>query len=123
VSRNLLKTRCDRCRGSIALSGPVHDITRAEAGVYLSEYAGLQVADASCLRCGARYIGWVSNAMSRYRYGHHGEDGEVFDLSYRSTFDDEPGDGDLPPWEPSEDLAPHQDDTSTDVTVYATGSR
>jgi hypothetical protein len=54
--------------------------------------------------CGAKYLAWVDERGRkpyRGRYGVHifyqwaSEPGGFFDLSYRSSFNDEPGDADV----------------------------
>lgn len=104
MSRNLLRTDCHRCQGAVTLTGPAHPITREEGGVYIDEYKGMIVADATCSVCGALYLAWV-NGRPDWMLGHlaprnRPSDAPFVDLSYRSTFNDEPGAGDLPPWSP-----------------------
>ena len=53
----------------------------------------MTVAHAACPYCGARYLAWVDNdpaGREKPRNSTH------FDLSFRSTFDDEPSEGDRP---------------------------
>ena len=77
MSRNLLRTTCARCDGKVRIVGHI----RVEQ--YRTE--GYYVADAECEDCCAQYAAWL------------GEPGQAFhDLSYRSTFNDEPGPTDLP---------------------------
>jgi hypothetical protein len=119
MSRNLCSTSCQRCHSSesdsIVLDEPARPITKAEAGPYLAEYEGLLVARATCSVCGARYLAhvdetgrkpytWPSGNLAGvthvWRRSPRDGDGRLFfDLSFRSTFDDEPGPDDLPPWE------------------------
>jgi hypothetical protein len=58
------------------------------------------VAAATCAKCGAKYLAWVDDrAMRRPLGASHRFVGDLFfDLSFRSTFNDEPGPDDLPPW-------------------------
>ena len=72
-------------------------ITNQGAGVYFAEYEGLLVANAHCPVCQTRYVAWVDESQ-RFRYPRDRRNDELgyVDLSYRSSFNDEPGDGDLP---------------------------
>lgn len=95
MSRNLAMTCCDRCRApSVRLDEAPRLITVAEAGPYYNEYRSLKVANATCPRCQAQYLAWVSG-LPHYYCWVDPDDG-YFDLSYRSTFNDEPGLDDLP---------------------------
>lgn len=61
---------------------------------------GLWVADAECVDCKTKYTAWVGPAEGNYGrrvidinlIEEHG----FYDLSYRSTFNDEPGKEDIP---------------------------
>lgn len=98
MSRNLCSTECHRCNAdSVKLDEAPRFILPKEAGAYFDEYDGMLVANATCPTCDARYLAWCSpapgmrgwNDYERREYGY-------FDLSYRSSFNDEPGPGDLP---------------------------
>lgn len=105
MSRNLCKTNCDWCGcDEVDLTGPEHPITPDEAGRYFSEFERMIVADAECMVCGAKYLAWVDERGRepyRGRYGYHvfnqfaSEPCGFFDLSYRSSFNDEPGEADM----------------------------
>jgi len=105
MSRNIGQTECARCNASVATTGPDHPITEDEAHGYFEEFEGLLVADAKCENCGALYLAWV-DSTTRLRpavvfgvdLSQEKGDGPFFDLSYRSSFNDEPGEGDLPPY-------------------------
>lgn len=85
VSRNLCKTNCDWCGcDEVDLTGPEHPITPNEAGRYFSQFERLIVADAECVVCGAKYLAWVDSEPRGF-----------FDLSYRSSFSDEPEEADM----------------------------
>lgn len=111
MSRNLGTTDCCSCPRweppptTVRLVGPVHPITRAEAGSYFDEYEGMLVADAECSECGAKYLAWVDERPRRRPHGFDREPcGAFCDLSYRSSFNDEPGEDDVPrdrSWPPS----------------------
>lgn len=101
MSRNLCIEHCHQCLGDdVVHEEPPRPLTREDAGVYFDEphRVGMLVANAVCQDCGAKYLAWVAvpawNRDARedswYKHGH-------FDLSYRSTFNDEPGPDDLPP--------------------------
>lgn len=49
--------------------------------------------DATCEDCGAKYFAWIADSDGRDR--RLNEDG-FYDLSYRSSFNDEPGIDDIP---------------------------
>jgi hypothetical protein len=61
------------------------------------------VADAACVDCEAQYLAWCGRIP--HRSSTLDDELEVFsgrsfvDLSFRSTFDDEPGESDMPKWD------------------------
>ena len=95
MSRNLAQTNCNSCPSPrVLLVEAPRLMTTDEYGVY-SSYAGMTVANAECQLCGAKYIAWISGP-----FAHHWDpDAEYSDLSYRSSFDDDPGVDDLPRYE------------------------
>ena len=100
MSRNLASTRCDHCGSDrVKITGRRHPITQDESGIYFDEFKGLIVADAECDVCRAKYIAWVDD--TNCEVSHQTNRGGLptqkgfFDLSYRSSFDDEPGSADL----------------------------
>lgn len=106
MSRNLGCTDCHVCHGEVALEEVARPITREEAGRYFDEFttgvnAGLKVAKASCSACGSKYLAWVEQRRYKQDTGSYfsGDTqyyaGTHFDLSYRSSFNDEPGEGDV----------------------------
>lgn len=98
MSRNIGNTCCSECGDEVVLVGETHPITNDEAGVYFGEYAGMLVADAECESCKTRYLAWVKPAPRMSLLFRGPRTGEpFFDLSYRSSFNDEPGEGDIPP--------------------------
>jgi hypothetical protein len=110
VSRNLSSTTCQFCDGEVALDEPARPITKAEAGRYYETregygYAGGLFANATCTVCGAQYLAWVDlSACDGYgsrSYFRKRESDErpFFDLSHRRSFNDEPGEEDLPDWQ------------------------
>lgn len=77
------------------------EIRREEAGAYFQEYAGMLVANAHCPACLALYLAWVderprrNRQHARYFRAPLSEYTPYVDLSYRSSFNDEPGITDL----------------------------
>lgn len=95
MSRNLCKTGCDFCSDTPLLSEEPREITEQDCGPHMfPEYAGMKVANAECPSCCAKYLAWVTAPRSwgQWRLGERA----FFDLSFRSTFNDEPGLDDLP---------------------------
>ena len=104
MSRNLLRLNCDQCASRVAITGDHYGLTGT------AHNDGMRVADAECQVCGAKYTAWISpmsvdNNDPRemcYRYGGRDSDRSAvqtfgfYDLSYRSTFNDEPGPDDVP---------------------------
>ena len=93
MSRNLCRIDCQFCEGPVLLTEVPRSIREEDAGRYFGEYRGLTVANAACRYCGGRYLAWVANdpaGREKPRNGTH------FDLSFRSTFNDEPGPDDRP---------------------------
>ena len=105
MSRNLLRTDCYFCGAAVVLTETPRAITEQDAGYYYDEYRGMVVGNAICVSCQAKYLGWVVDspwfAHQHKIVGRVGSDdtGKLvpFDLSFRSTFNDEPGAQDLPP--------------------------
>lgn len=99
MNRNIGRSSCDCGSPALVFDGPPHPITEAEANGYYSDYVGLTVRDAHCPLCLAQYLAWLRPWTSTYA----SEQG-VYDLSYRSSFDDDPGPSDAPvyriEWQP-----------------------
>jgi len=90
VSRNLCKTSCDQCGGiEITVDEDPRPLRKSEAVRYFDEiirfFPQTRFSAAHCSWCYAKYLSW-----------HDGGGDEITDLSYRSTFNDEPGQDDLP---------------------------
>lgn len=109
MSRNLCQTTCYYCSTEPKLIELPRPITKDEAFVYFDEYEGMLVANAECPLCEAKYLAWIDESGRRpdptygmmfRRAGSTNEDGTpvIQDLSFRSSFNDEPGDDDLPKW-------------------------
>lgn len=100
MSRNLGRTTCKFCDSPVVVTGEPERgaYTHLPLGPYRSEYADVHFAEAECPQCLAKYIAWLTPPPG---YGGlvHDPDGAVHDLSFRSTFNDEPGESDLPVFE------------------------
>ena len=104
MSRNLLRKDCAICYSDdIEIEEPPRPIKPHECRGYEKEYVGqLEVANARCKNCDAKYLAWVRHRFtgsgphdkwSREPFG----DGPPFvDLSFRAAFNDEPAAEDLP---------------------------
>lgn len=100
MSRNLCRTDCPRCGTNPVIDGPVHSITEQETGVYFGEYEGMLVANATCPLCGVKLLAWIDGTTRKNRVWRWDRkptaEQPFFDLSYRSSFNDEPGQDDEP---------------------------
>ena len=102
MSRNLCRTTCYYCDGAVLFVESPRPCTPVDCGLYYDEYEGMLVAHAVCEDCEAQYLAWVDERPRVRQSGwpaQFTEDGGHFDLSFRSTFNDEPGKRDLPRWE------------------------
>lgn len=96
MSRNLCRINCRTCNGKVVLSGIPYQLA-PKHGPYCH---GLWVADATCKECGTKYTAWIGPSTDSYGWraidlqsvAHFG----FYDLSYRGTFNDEPGEDDVP---------------------------
>ena len=95
MSRNLGRTDCYFCQGEVKGTGSSHEITKENAGAYFENFRGMIVQNAECEDCLAQYLAWVNPAPKHYS-GFRGSDGPFYDLSFRSSFNDEPNERDLP---------------------------
>lgn len=106
MSRNLCQSSCYFCQcGNIVLEETPRPITKADAGYYFDEFEGLIVAHAHCFQCEAKYLAWLDGSKRKsaskgwgWDWPRRREDGGPGDLSFRSTFNDEPGEEDMPKW-------------------------
>lgn len=90
MSRNIGDSCCYFCGGKIAYDEKPRPITKKDAGYYFDEYCdNLIVAASHCEDCQAKYLAWFNRIYTPYSENH-------CDLSFLSTFDDEPGTSDLP---------------------------
>lgn len=97
MSRNIGQSHCRECCGFVFAYENPRPITKKESKGYIQEYRALLVSNAVCVDCGSKYLAWISNEEWKY-WDSTMLDIEhiVRDLSYRSTFNDEPGDFDIP---------------------------
>lgn len=90
MSRNLARTTCRTCESEVKVCGIP----------YKGAENGLWLANAECTACGTKYTAWIGPTLDGY--GSREVDRNLvrdrgfYDLSYRSTFNDEPGEGDVP---------------------------
>jgi hypothetical protein len=115
MSRNLSTAHCYCCSGVVKMDEPPRRVTEKDVGNYYETRDGYGFADmiaahASCVDCKAKYLAWVNLAdcvgygswyMQKHgRNGKHldndGNERGFYDLSFRSTFNDEPGPEDMP---------------------------
>jgi hypothetical protein len=91
MSRNLgYGDHCGQCSAAVKVVGETKSFGEVRPNSpYLPEYHAMMVADAECPDCGAKYLAWMT-------YGQYGGSDVPIDLSYRSTFNDEPGEADMP---------------------------
>lgn len=100
MSRNLCQRNCYYCGDIPRLTEDARPVTPDDCGSrYFDEYKGMTVAAAECPSCEAKYLAWIdppeSWAMHGWYVNKYG-DTRHFDLSFRSTFNDEPGPTDTP---------------------------
>lgn len=98
MSRNLMSVVCVHCGNTPELVEIPHKITENNAGAYFKEFEGMIVAHATCPSCEADYLAWLDESK-RVKYPRTKVYPVIEDLSYYSTFNDEPGNDDLPKWE------------------------
>lgn len=92
MSRNLLTTVCYYCEHPVVMTGE----PRPFDSVCYEEYRGMIARDAECPVCLAQYLAWVTPPTSHGRQTQPSACPTHYDLSFRSSFNDEPGDRDLP---------------------------
>jgi hypothetical protein len=92
MSRNLCITHCAFCNGHIALEEAARPFSKEDSVVHYDEYSDIIVANASCDDCNAKYLAWVWVSENNIFYYDNSpvSDYGFFDLSYRSSFNDEP---------------------------------
>lgn len=102
MSRNRGSRSCAFCDdgGTVVLTETPRPITNEDAGRYFQECEGMLVAFAECSFCHSKYLAWCDDTTGKTRHTlfdrQCSEEVPFFDLSFRSTFDDEFGDADLP---------------------------
>lgn len=95
MSRNLGCVSCYYCPSEVITVEKARPITSKEAGGYYTEYNGMMVANAECPACLAQYLAWCAPPPGG-RSTNAGHTETHYDLSFRSSFNDEPGERDLP---------------------------
>jgi hypothetical protein len=115
MSSNLCENVCHYCGEPVTLDEAARPIRECDVRPRNFEFhRGMLVALATCELCEARYIAWIDGSCRTWndpKWGPQtypqltfdgvtkkGEKGPVGDLSFRSTFSDEPGPEDLPKW-------------------------
>jgi hypothetical protein len=98
MSTNLCYKTCVHCGAELELRETPRLVTQEDAGGFFPRYKGMMVAKAECPDCLARYMAWMTDPPS-FNYpvaSRHPFDGTIYDLSYQSSFDDQPDPEDLP---------------------------
>lgn len=96
MSRNIGKTSCIRCGHSrMKLEEKARHITKVDAGRWIEMFRRMLVAKAHCPVCQTKYLAWVDGRERFSGYPSFNRELGYADLSYRSTFDDEPGASDI----------------------------
>lgn len=90
MSRNLCRLDCYICQAPVTMTGTPYRLPDDHI-----HCAGLVVCDAECSACEARYTAWLGGGSAPPRDPYRGDAG-FYDLSFRSTFNDEPGTEDVP---------------------------
>jgi len=98
MSRNLCSQTCVYCGDEPKLVESPHELTKQEAHVYFEEFEGMIVAKSICPSCEAEYLAWLDESK-RKKYRCKKYYSLIEDLSFYSSFNDEPGNNDLPKWE------------------------
>ena len=96
MSRNIGYARCKYCGSDVVLDGNPHPATPDEVW---GEYLGMIIENAECPECKAKYMAWRHWEHRDTDYWANpdwAENKKIMDLSFRSSFNDEPGDDDLP---------------------------
>jgi len=98
MSRNLCCQTCVYCGDEPKLVESPHELTKQEAHIYFQEFEGMIVAESICPSCEAEYLAWIDESKRKI-YPRTKAYPLIEDLSFYSSFNDEPGDNDLPKWE------------------------
>lgn len=100
MSRNLCATVCVHCQHPVKVIEYPRPFKDEESHGHFKEFEGMLVAKAECPVCFASYLAWLDTTTCvNPVHKNHGEKalpGDVIDLSYLSTFNDEPREDDLP---------------------------
>lgn len=98
MSRNLASQCCYFCgldSEEFTFEEEPRLITKEDAGAYLDEYGKMMVAHVHCPNCKAKYTAWCSGGFLD-QHDWHGDGLKIRDMSFRSTWNDEPGEDDMP---------------------------
>ena len=99
MSRNLGRTDCEYCTGAIRALEPPRLARAADVYRYTERYEGrLWLARAACVQCEAQYLAWYNHRPWPRQNVVPPHSEEIVDLSFLSTFSDEPGEADTPRW-------------------------
>ena len=101
MSRNLCRTDCHRCSGEVRVVGIPYYLPQTHFS-----RPNMLAADAECVKCQTRYTAWMGPTTKDKGDNYGAREVDLllmtefgfFDLSYRSTFNDEPGESDVPPF-------------------------
>lgn len=99
MSRNLCEIDCHFCDHELVLVEEPRIITKQDAGVYFEEYIGMLVANAECPLCLSKYLAWIDDSNCSGHKRGPADYGKWFDTSFRSSFNDEPDEEDLPQYD------------------------
>lgn len=92
MSRNLGQTDCRLCTCPVKITGlpMVYELPNCDG-------ESIVFAHAECVACKAQYSAWLHSHTDQGRTRHRTDPtGTFYDLSFRSTFNDEPGRDDVP---------------------------
>lgn len=98
MSRNCGTAGCYACDGRLRVDGAAQSFTALfPASSMRGEYGGHDFVPLVCEDCEAKFLGWVT----RNTGAGEAEDGGItwYDVSWRSSFNDEPGPDDIPKWD------------------------
>lgn len=101
MSRNISGTECEQCdvKESVAITGQLFFYEERFQDMpesWMQHFKGTVMADATCQYCDTKYIAWIKPSPNYHGYRETENDRGFYDLSYRSSFNDEPGKDDIP---------------------------
>jgi len=99
MPKNLNATECVHCGNEVIIEEMPRRLTIREGRHFFNDCEDVLFSDAYCPICLAKYLAWM-NGRTKSGYDLIPEVyGKPADLSYRSTFNDEPGIEDLPKYD------------------------